>query len=97
MTVRPIDADVVCSMCLCSYTECPNEEIGECLIKDSPTITLDDLRPKGRWIDKGVRDWHCSECDEKLRGNGWDGYVYKDLPKFCPDCGADMRGGGDDA
>ena len=84
------DEKKVCDGQLTTFVEC-------CLIvRELPTLTLDDLRPKGRWIDKGVRDWHCSECDEKLRGNGWDGYVYKDLPKFCPDCGADMRGGGED-
>ena len=37
----------------------------------------------GRWIDRCVRDWHCSECDcdiQKVRN--CDGYVYKDLPNY---------------
>ena len=109
--MRPIDADALFAAVDETFSDFTKEaerslvcavvkrNIGNIkyIAKSQPTLTLDDLRPKGRWIDKGVRDWHCSECDEKLRGNGWDGYVYKDLPKFCPDCGADMRGGGEDA
>lgn len=43
------------------------------------------------WIDKCVRDWHCSNCGgtiQKVRIV--DGYCNEDLPKFCPDCGAKM-------
>ena len=29
-----------------------------------PTIDPESLRPKGEWIDKMVRSWHCSECGE---------------------------------
>ena len=46
----------------------------------------------GRWIDRCVRDWRCSECGEKLLGRGYDGYVYKNLPNYCPNCGARMDG-----
>ena len=63
-------------------------------LAEMPTLTLDDLRPKGRWLnvralttgDGRVRVGDCSCCDsaEKLRN-------------FCPNCGADMRGGGEDA
>lgn len=58
------------------------------------TIPAADVAPvrRGRWIDRMVRDWRCSECSEKLLGRGYDGYVYKDLPNYCPNCGADMRG-----
>lgn len=61
-----------------------------CNVRDLPTINPEDLRPRGRWKDELVRDWHCSECGEKLRGNGWDGYIYKNLPNYCPNCGAKM-------
>lgn len=47
----------------------------------------------GKWIDKCVRDWHCSRCDydiEKVRKV--DGYCYDDLPNFCPNCGVKMVG-----
>ena len=59
----------------------------ESLIDSAPTIE----RPHGEWYHSIERGWHCSECDE----------VVKDMPtcmrkatyKFCPNCGADMRGG----
>lgn len=47
----------------------------------------------GRWVDHMVRDWHCSECGKKLTGHGWDGYCYKNLPRYCPNCGAKMNKG----
>ena len=43
----------------------------------------------GKWVDKGedyVLRWYCSNCGRK------DTHIYN----FCPDCGADMRGGTDD-
>lgn len=50
--------------------------------------TLDDLRPKGRWGDyepypDGYRCLHC-----KL--------IHRSCTAYCPHCGADMRGGGED-
>lgn len=70
------------------------------IIKSAPTLTLDDLRPKGRWIGTGydgyadgclVYDlWECSECRAEF------GCVGDPPPyEFCPSCGADMRGGGE--
>ena len=47
-------------------------------IRSIPTLTLDDLRPKGRW--KGGT---CTNC----------GQVDFSKPNFCPNCGADMREG----
>lgn len=48
---------------------------------------LEAERPKGHWIDEEVRGFiepYCSVC-----GTGLDViYHYK----FCPECGADMRG-----
>ena len=52
---------------------------------------LEAERPKGHWIWYEVRGQmlpYCSEC-----GNGLD-VIYE--YNFCPDCGADMRGEGDD-
>ena len=49
----------------------------------------------GRWVDKMVRDWHCSECGKKVpRQVYFDGYCYADKLNYCPNCGADMRGDG---
>lgn len=55
-------------------------------LAQSPTITLDDLRPKGRWELKDARYSRCTNCnkDRNIRTQiGWE---------FCPRCGADMRG-----
>ena len=63
-------------------------------VDEAPTIDPESLRPKGRWIDRMVRDWVCSECGgliQKVRNV--DGYCYDDKPNYCPDCGADMREG----
>ena len=70
-------------------------------LKEAPTLTLDDLRPKGRWVGIGYEGyadgtpvydyWECSECGEEVEG--------EDVPEthpFCHGCGADMRGGGED-
>lgn len=62
-------------------------------LEAAPTLTLDDLRPKGRWIMKETmirspfaKNAYCSECNEETSF----------LHDFCPSCGADMRGGGED-
>ena len=54
-------------------------------------------RPKGRWVlgnvkpgyftPGGNRPWVCSECGEVV---SWR--IDKPMEKFCPNCGADMRG-----
>lgn len=65
-----------------------------------PTITIDDLRPKGRWVKKPLivlgcvlrYDTVCSEC-------GFDAPEFADgggstvLTKFCHNCGAKMENG----
>ena len=65
-------------------------------IDETPTISPDSLRPKGRWTygsvepgwftPGGNRPWICSECGHL---ESW----MIDRPKvnFCPFCGADMR------
>ena len=88
--MRPIDADAItyCSYDLDryhSFRAVDEEEIAE-----MPTLTLDDLRPKGRWIrqDDTFTRFQCSECKAEN---------YAGHERFCPNCGADMRGGGSDA
>lgn len=65
------------------------------LIEDAPTAEPE--RKKGRWIDDGTygdyhphHAWHCSECEESV--------IEINTPwfKFCPNCGADLRGEPDD-
>lgn len=60
-------------------------------VKAAPTVDAVPVR-HGKWIDKMVRDWHCSECDYEIaKVRKFDGYCYDDKPNFCPNCGADMR------
>ena len=59
-------------------------------LENAPTITLADLRPKGRWKLADDGDGVvCSEC-----GSDFCILAYAtDDFRFCPSCGADMRGG----
>lgn len=56
--------------------------------RDMKTVrkALHDLRPKGRWIHRNNGIAYCSECDTD---------AVEDGTNFCPECGADMRGGGE--
>lgn len=61
-------------------------------LEAAPTLTLDDLRPKGRWERDENRNVCCGVCKKKaLEAKRGVWYV----PNFCPNCGADMRGGGE--
>ena len=62
------------------------------IISEVPTIEAEPVR-HGRWVDKMVRDWHCSECGKKA---SFDGYCYDDKPNYCPNCGAKMDEEADD-
>lgn len=62
----------------------------------TPTIDSESLRPTGEWIHID-QDWHelwqCSNCKEE-----WD-FAYdpteeETIVKYCPDCGARMKGAG---
>lgn len=68
-----------------------------CMERCQP-LTLADLRPHGRWVpshSEGYNpeydlwfEWECSECHNNF-ANDEDEIPYN----FCPNCGADMRGG----
>ena len=66
----------------------PEQECEKCIFK--PFKQFQPERKKGKWIDKsgGIDGaWnYCSVCGEQAI----------DLFDFCPNCGADMRGGIDD-
>lgn len=59
------------------------------IIEHMPTLTLDDLRRKGRWnpLPEDDREQmigdQCSLCGYEHFGSRFN---------FCPHCGADMRG-----
>lgn len=53
-------------------------------IANTPTLTLDDIVPHGRWIDsKRTSDSKCSVCKEWVI---WTGVTFA----YCPNCGAKM-------
>ena len=54
-------------------------------LDEQPTADVVEVM-HGEWIDKGedyMIRWTCSNCGRR------DTHIYN----FCPDCGADMRGG----
>ena len=65
-------------------------------LAQTPTLTLDDLRPKGRWIMRGGKRY-CSHCGERACvTRDKEDFWYTKGTQFCSECGADMRGGGED-
>ena len=88
--MRLIDADAIpyCNYDLDRYHSF--RAVDEDEIAEMPTLTLDDLRPKGRWIKTGSDHYvECSECKSPM-------YIHSiaySFGNFCPNCGADMRGG----
>lgn len=59
-------------------------------IRNAPAADVEPV-VHARWVDACVRDWHCSRCAceiQKIRH--YDGYAHKDLPNYCPNCGAHM-------
>jgi hypothetical protein len=90
MTVRLIDADALLQRWNNLLPRMARDKDGAvpidfCLaiheVSVTPTLTLDDLRPKGRW-----KDGTCTNC----------GQVDFSKPNFCSNCGVDMRGGGEE-
>jgi hypothetical protein len=91
--MRPIDADAItyCSYDLDNYHWF--RAVDEDEIAEMPTLTLDDLRPKGRWERDENGKVRCSVCKKKTL-EAKEGVWY--TSSFCHNCGADMRGGGED-
>ena len=50
-------------------------------------------RKKGRWIEHYGMNHECSECKQFFPLSFFDGRPFE--INFCPNCGADMRQGGD--
>jgi hypothetical protein len=50
----------------------------------------------GHWVETGDEpydEWECDVCGFAIDGSGCiDPEEYRDVYKFCPNCGADMRG-----
>ena len=54
-------------------------------------------RKTGHWVETGDEpydEWECDVCGFVIDGSGCiDPEEYRDVYRFCPNCGADMRGG----
>jgi len=63
---------------------------------DSWKIPAEDVRPvvRGKWIaSEKIKGYDvCSSCLDCYIDSNWGGRRWN----FCPNCGADMRGGGED-
>ena len=53
-------------------------------IKALPSVSL--ARPKGKWMEYCYQNFNCSKCGYIVADDDVEEY------KFCPNCGADMRG-----
>ena len=65
-----------------------------------PSLTLDDLRPRGRWkaYKPDGRGYTCGFICSSCSAVVYTDYSQRDcVYNYCPNCGADMRGGGGDA
>lgn len=63
----------------------------------TPTLTLDDLMPKGRWVEyenEADMGYHyCSECKHQAFNCDEGDCNVEILSDYCPNCGAKMDGG----
>lgn len=57
--------------------------------KDERNLSMKREQETGKWIVEG-QEVYCSKC-KKISGYNWNGASA--FSKFCPNCGADMRGG----
>ena len=87
-TIRPVNEyDDYCSALISDVKKIFHKQID-----DAPTITYEDLIPHGRWIKRFIDGWDmfvCSNC------SGWPhsaAHMHKTF-KYCPNCGAKMKGG----
>lgn len=76
--MRLIDADALIEFCAERWIPLNVDAVNM-----QPTIQPE--RKTGKWILKDDKRYHCSSCD----GIAPKGYRWS----FCPECGADTRGG----
>ena len=72
-----------------AYTEEEVQEIREEVAKEFKDI-IDNVRPQGKWIEGKNGNIKCDQCGCEIRYSYLIGNK-PDFPKFCCDCGADMR------
>lgn len=97
--MRPIDADIVIKDITAMKRVYDAIDLDGMIkgLEKAKTITLDDLRPHGRWVEwwppahmiltGEEKLYRCSSCDAK--------YAEVEGYKYCPYCGAEMDGSED--
>lgn len=90
--MRPIDADELTEMVWREQLD-TRERIAD-LIARQPTI--ERAVKRGKWKQIAPQSALCSQCGGALKSNGIDktgkAYIFNIVYKYCPFCGADMRG-----
>lgn len=107
--MRPIDADALRARMYHEAFETDTDmqkwdsgcwiryKLFENCIDEQPTISPDDVRGVGKWVDKGVRAWSCSCCGTPLNHiRQFSSFEKNELPNYCPNCGARLGNGGTD-
>lgn len=97
---RLIDADALLAEDLTgSFVDAYDNAIFEAIIEKAPTIDPASLRTKGEWIsvedeEQPCDEWDCTACGQRRTFLcEMDADDMKENYPFCPNCGADMRGG----
>lgn len=96
--MRAIDADTLIKALVRKqpFNDCARVVIAECMEEVRHAPTIEPERKKGKWNFIGDNMFECTYCGvayttqqlNGLRNYNVDPYA----PKFCPNCGADMRG-----
>ena len=79
---------------------CPDDGTLTCRLIENEVINkLPSVQPErktGHWVEIGDEpydEWECDVCGFVIDGSGCiDPEEYRDVYRFCPNCGADMRG-----
>jgi hypothetical protein len=86
--VRAIDADAL-------QKEYMHEHDGKRLMLIDVAPTIEPQRKKGKWNFIGDQMFECSECGTYYTQSQFHQMRVRisdtEFPKFCPECGADMR------
>ncbi len=56
-------------------------------------IVVKDERPQGEWIGNAFDEHHCNRCGHPALWEEETDDYYEVQSRFCPNCGADMKGG----
>lgn len=63
--------------------------------KEAYKVLRNDTRPQGEWIEGENGNIKCNQCGCEIRYSYLIGNK-PDFPKFCCDCGVEMKGGAED-